>query len=79
MCRCNSRFTRIDMKQETLTFKIRQDGKVNIEVNGVTNDTCLNITKDIEEALGLLEAREFKPHYYQTNVALQHDQNQVHR
>ena len=67
------------MKQETLQFKIRQDGKVHLEVNGVTNDTCLNITKDIEEALGLLQAREFKPHYYQTNVAFQHNQNQVQR
>ena len=67
------------MNQETLTFKIRQDGKVNLEVNGVTNDTCLNITKDIEEALGLLQAREFKPHYYQSNVALQHNKNQVQR
>ena len=65
------------MNQETLTFKIRQDGKVNLEVNGVTNDTCLNITKDIEEALGILEVREFKPHYYQSNVALQHNKNQV--
>ena len=65
------------MNQETLTFKIRQDGKVNLEVNGVSNGTCLNITKDIEEALGILQTREFKPHYYQSNVAFQHNKNQV--
>ncbi len=66
------------MSHETITFKIRQDGKVSLEVDGVTNDTCLNITKDIEESLGVLEAREFKPSYYeqkQTNVALQHNYN----
>ena len=38
------------MNHETLTFKISQDGKVNLEVNGVLNGTCINITKDIEEA-----------------------------
>jgi hypothetical protein len=65
------------MNHETLTFKIRQDGKVNLEVNGVLNGTCINITKDIEEALGLLQTREFKPHYYQSNVALHHNKNQV--
>ena len=65
------------MNQERLTFKIRQDGKVNLEVNGVMNNLCLNITKDIEEALGLLQTREFKPHYYQSNVAFQHNKNQV--
>jgi len=65
------------MNHETLTFKISQDGKVNLEVNGVLNGTCINITKDIEEALGLLQTREFKPHYYQSNVALHHNKNQV--
>ena len=63
---------------ERIIFRINQDGNVTEEVQGVTNDTCIDITKEIEETLGKVNARELKPEYYQKqNVTLQQHQNET--
>ena len=63
---------------ERIIFRINQDGNVTEEVQGVTNDTCIDITKEIEETLGKVNARELKPEYYQKqNVALHEHQNET--
>ena len=64
-------------EQQTLKFTIRQDGIVTEEVTGATSTECLEITKSIEEKLGTLETRQFKPEFYSNNVALQHNQNKI--
>ena len=69
------------MPQETVKFTISQDGTVTEEVIGFTDGECINITKDIEEKLGSLETRQFKPEFYSNNknVTLQHNQNKNQR
>ena len=70
-------------KQQTLKFTIRQDGHVTEEVIGVASVECLKLTEQIDNKLGVLETRQFKPEFYQPaivneHVSLQHnkDQNQ---
>ena len=64
------------MEQQKLKFIIRQDGQVTEEATSVTSHQCIEITKSIEEKLGSLETRQFKPEFYSNNVALQHNQNE---
>ena len=64
------------MKRQTLKFTIRQDGNITEEATGFTSHECVELTRQIEEKLGTLETRQFKPEFYSNNVALQHDQNQ---
>ena len=64
------------MPQQQIKFTIRQDGLVSEEVLGVVGDTCQDLTKSIEEKLGNLETRQFKPEFYSNNVTLQHNQNE---
>ena len=70
------------MAQQTIKFTIRQDGTVTEEVMGVVGNECENLTKRIEERLGVVERVEHKPEYYQQkqpteeNVSLHMHQNQ---
>ena len=64
------------MEQQTIKFIIAQDGSVKEEVIASTSSECVEITKSIEEKLGNLETRQFKPEFYSNNVALQHNQNE---
>jgi hypothetical protein len=64
------------MEKQTLKFTIRQDGQVTEEATGFTSNQCVEITKSIEEKLGNLETRQFKPEFYSNNVTLQHNQNE---
>ena len=53
------------MSQQSLKFTIRQDGTVTEEVMGVVGTDCENLTKRIEERLGVVERVEHKLDYYQ--------------
>ena len=53
------------MAQQTIKFTIRQDGTVTEGVMGVVGNNCENLTKRIEERLGVVEKVEHKPEYYQ--------------
>ena len=53
------------MAQETIKFIIRQDGTVTEEVIGVIGNDCENLTKRIEERLGVVQKVEHKASYYQ--------------
>ena len=66
------------MSQETLVFSIKGNGDVKVEVKGVESKQCLDITKSIEDNLGTVLNREFKPEYYQSvkDVTLQHNTNE---
>ena len=63
------------MKQQMIKFIINQDGTVTEEVIGEEGGQCLDLTTSIEDALGSVVTREYKPEYY-NNVTLQHNQNQ---
>ena len=63
---------------QRIIFRINQDGNVSDEVQGVTDGTCMGITKDIEETLGIVNTRELKPEYYQKqDVTLNQHQNET--
>ena len=53
------------MPQQTIKFSIKQDGTVTEEVMGVVGNDCENLTKRIEERLGVVERVEHKPEYYE--------------
>ena len=69
------------MAQQTIKFTIRQDGTVTEEVMGVVGNDCENLTKRIEERLGVVESVQHKPEYYEQkqtteeDVTLQHHQD----
>ena len=61
------------MAQQTIKFTIRQDGIVTEEVIGVVGNDCENLTKRIEERLGVVEKVEHKPEYYQQKQTIEED------
>ncbi len=70
------------MKQQKITYRIRQDGVVYETTEGTEGNECERLTQDIENALGTLSNRIHKPEYYKsqqtvTDVTLQHDQDQT--
>ena len=69
------------MKNQKIKFTIRQDGTVTEEVMGVVGNECENLTKRIEERLGVVERVEHKSEYYEQkqtteeNVSLHNNQD----
>ena len=53
------------MKQQSIKFLIKQDGTVTEEVIGTVGNECENLTRNIEEKLGVVQRVEHKPEYYQ--------------
>jgi hypothetical protein len=53
------------VKQE-LEISIGPDGAIKIEVKGVKGGKCSDITREIEEELGVVTSREYTSEYYQT-------------
>lgn len=45
-------------------------GETEIEVVGSTGKSCTALTLPLEQALGTVEEREFKPEYRQDDVAI---------
>ena len=64
-------------QQQTLKFTIRQDGYVTEEATGFTSHQCVEVTESIENKLGTLETRQFKPEFYSNNVSLYRNQNET--
>ena len=54
------------MELEEIQIVIDKDGRVHIEVRGVKGTTCLELTEDLEQALGgQIEARKMTPESYE--------------
>ena len=67
---------------KSIKFSIRQDGQVTEEVTGAVSNECEELTKLIEEKLGTVTQKLYKPEYYQqvtqqNDVTLQHNTNQT--
>jgi hypothetical protein len=58
----------MDAKKTEIAFKIGLDGAVTFEVKGVKGADCLELTKDIEEELGVVVSREKTSEYYEEPV-----------
>ena len=54
------------MKQQSIKFVIKQDGTVTEEVMGAVGKECENLTRTIEEKLGVVQTVEHNPEYYQS-------------
>ena len=55
------------MELQEIDVFIEKDGQVRIEVRGAKGTSCLDLTKDLEDALGgQIEAREMTPEAYET-------------
>ena len=54
------------MKQQSIKFVIKQDGTVTEEVIGAVGKECENLTRNIEEKLGVVQRVEHKAEYYQS-------------
>ena len=54
------------MSQQTIKFTIKQDGTVTEEVIGAVGNECENLTRNIEEKLGVVQRVEHKSEYYQS-------------
>ena len=61
------------MVQQSIKFTIRQDGTVTEEVMGVVGNDCQNLTKRIEERLGVVESVEYKQEYYEQKQTTKED------
>ena len=55
-------------KQE-LEITISSDGEVSINVHGAKGSSCLDLTKEIEESIGVVTEREKKSSFYENNDA----------
>lgn len=54
-----------DPEMDELEIKIDKDGNVTIKVMDGQGERCLDLTKDLEEALGLVTDRQLTPDYYE--------------
>lgn len=52
-------------KKLELEIMIGEMGAVTVHVNGVKGSKCMDLTKDIEEALGVVVSRDKTGEYYQ--------------
>lgn len=53
-------------KQE-LEITISNDGEVSINVHGAKGSSCLDLTKEIEESIGVVIEREKKSSFYEND------------
>ncbi|SIQ98320.1 Protein of unknown function [Alkalispirochaeta americana] len=52
-----------------LEIVIDKDGEVSIKVEGVNGSRCVQLTKDIEEELGIVVEREKTSEYYKDDLS----------
>jgi hypothetical protein len=52
-------------KKQELDIQIARDGTVTVNVLDGKGKSCLDLTKDLEESLGVVLDREVKPSFYE--------------
>lgn len=53
---------------EVVEITVSREGKVSLKVKGVKGKKCLELTKDLEAKLGVVEERQLTGDYYQTQT-----------
>jgi hypothetical protein len=56
------------MEMKELEITIDRQGRVQVAVRGVQGESCLGLTKNIENAVGTVEERGFTAEYYEQPV-----------
>lgn len=57
---------------QSITITVDQSGNFTLEVDGAKGKDCLALTQPLEEALGGVEKRKFKPEYRQSSHQINH-------
>ena len=56
------------MEMQELEIIIDKNGRVQVAVRGVHGEGCRARTKDLEEAIGIVEERNYTAEYYEQSV-----------
>jgi hypothetical protein len=56
------------MEMEELEITIDKEGRVQVAVRGIHGEVCVALTKNIENAVGEVEEREYTAEYYEQPV-----------
>jgi hypothetical protein len=67
------------MEMQELEITIDNEGRIQVKVTGAHGAGCLEITKNLEQAAGDVESREFLPSYYEQPVSAQEHQRLILR
>ena len=62
------------MEMQEMEITIDNEGRVQVTVNGAHGPDCLALTKNLEEAVGVVERREYTAEYYEQPVHAQEHQ-----
>jgi hypothetical protein len=63
------------MEMQELEITIDRQGKVRVAVRGVPGEGCLAMTKNIENAVGRVEEREYTAEFYEQPVSVSSHQD----
>jgi hypothetical protein len=58
------------MEMQELEITIDKEGRVQVAVRGVKGEGCMGLTKNIENAVGTVEEREYTAEYYEQPVSV---------
>ncbi len=58
------------MEMKELEITIDREGRVQVAVRGVKGEGCRGLTKNIEDAVGTVEEREYTAEYYEQPVSV---------
>jgi hypothetical protein len=64
------------MEMQELEITIDKEGRVQVAVRGIHGEGCLALTKNIENAVGTVEEREFTVEYYEQPAEVSRYQRQ---
>ncbi|HVP96219.1 DUF2997 domain-containing protein [Methanoregula sp.] len=56
------------MEMQEMEIIINKEGKVLVKVNGAHGASCLELTRNLENAAGVIEERTHLPAYYEPQV-----------
>ncbi len=57
------------MEMQEMEIVIDKEGRIQVKVNGAHGSECLAMTKNLEEAAGVVEERIYSPEYYEQPVS----------
>lgn len=58
------------MEMQELEITIDKEGRVQVAVRGTKGESCLALTRNIENAVGTVEEREYTAEYYEPPVSV---------
>jgi len=57
------------MEMQEMEIMIDNEGRIQVKVNGAHGADCLALTKNLEDAAGVVEERIYLPAYYEKPVS----------